>query len=89
MEAAPPGMDIDEVRAAVAAVDGVAAVHDLHVWTLTSGLDAAGAHVVIEDGADLGLVLAGVHTILAERYQVVHATIQVEPKGFEHPTTPI
>ena len=89
MEAAPPGMEIDEVRAAVAAIDGVATVHDMHVWTLTSGLDSAAAHVIIDQGADLGSVLTGVHTVLAERYNVVHATIQVEPQGFEHPTTSI
>ena len=89
MEAAPPGMNIDEVREGIAGIDGVAAVHDLHVWTLTSGLDAAAAHIVIEDGADLGTVLTQAHTVLAERYNVVHATIQVEPQGFEHPTTSI
>ena len=89
MEAAPAGMDIDEIRAAVAGIDGVAAVHDLHVWTLTSGLDAAGAHVMIEESADLSSVLTDIHTVLAERYSVVHSTIQVEPLGFEHPTTAI
>ncbi len=89
MEAAPPGMDIDEVRAELASQEGVAAIHDLHVWTLTSGLDAAAAHVFIDDDADLRSVLTGLHTTLAERYQVVHATIQIEPAGFVHPTTSI
>lgn len=89
MEAAPPGMDIDEVRAELASQEGVAAIHDLHVWTLTSGLDAAAAHVFIDDHADLRSVLTGLHTTLAERYQVVHATIQIEPPGFVHPTTSI
>ncbi|HRC08803.1 MAG TPA: cation diffusion facilitator family transporter [Miltoncostaeales bacterium] len=89
MEAAPPGMDIDEVRSTIAAIEGVSSVHDVHVWTLTSGLDAAAVHVIIEQGADLGSVLTDVHTILAARYNVVHATIQVEPEGFQHPTASI
>ncbi len=59
------------------------------MWTVTSGLDAAAAHVFIDDDADLKSVLTGLHTTLVERYKVVHATIQIEPKGFEHSTTSI
>jgi cobalt-zinc-cadmium efflux system protein len=81
MESAPGHVDVDEVRDAILAVDGVDEVHDLHVWTITSGFVALSAHVVTaggdaegEDG-DLLPVLRGE---LRERFGIEHVTIQVE-----------
>jgi cobalt-zinc-cadmium efflux system protein len=56
-------------------------VHDLHLWTLTSGMDVASAHLTIDHAEQLGDVLAAAQTALRERYGIEHATLQVEPTG--------
>jgi cobalt-zinc-cadmium efflux system protein len=89
MEVAPPGLDVDEVEARVRALPGVADVHDLHIWTVTSGLDTATGHVVLEDDAELHAVLDRVTALLAEEYHVTHATIQCEPASHEEHVNPI
>jgi cobalt-zinc-cadmium efflux system protein len=78
VQAAPPHLAVTEVAATLAAVPGVRDVHDLHVWTLTSGMDVASAHLTIERADDLGGVLASARTALRERYGIEHATLQVE-----------
>jgi cobalt-zinc-cadmium efflux system protein len=80
MESAPRGIDVDQVRDAIAGTSGVAAVHDLHVWTITSGFDALSAHVVLAD-ANLphGKLLAELRTALHDRFGIDHITIQIEP----------
>ncbi len=83
MESAPARIDVDEVRAALMQVDGVIDVHDLHVWTITSGMDAISAHVVTPAGhGDPGL-LRRLQTVLANEFQLMHATLQLEPPGFK------
>ena len=89
MEVAPPGLDVEEVRRRILALPGVLDVHDLHIWTVTSGLESATGHVVIADGADYHDVLDKVTTMLAEDYQVTHVTIQCEPAHHEEHATPI
>lgn len=79
MEITPPGIDSEAAARDIAAVPGVRDVHDLHIWTLTSGMEAATAHVVINDGADWHAVLDRTRQVLAERYGITHPTIQVEP----------
>jgi cobalt-zinc-cadmium efflux system protein len=79
IQAAPPGLDLAAVRTDLAEVDGVVDVHDLHVWTLTSEMDVASAHVMVSADTDAHAVLDRARTILAERYGVSHATLQVEP----------
>jgi cobalt-zinc-cadmium efflux system protein len=54
-------------------------VHDLHVWTLTSDMDAASAHLMIGDGADAHGVLDAARHLLGHEYHIAHATLQVEP----------
>ncbi len=54
---------------------GVAQVHDLHLWTLTSGMNVATAHLVAVPGADHQKVLGGAQDVLSERYAIVHATL--------------
>lgn len=56
-------------------------VHDLHLWTLTSGMNVATAHLVADQGADHGAVLAGARRVLRDRYGIAHATLQVEGAG--------
>ena len=89
IEAAPPGVDVEAVRARLLALPGVAGVHDLHVWTLTSGMDAASGHVVVADGADNHAVLDRVSALLADEYHVAHSTIQCEPSGHVDRESPI
>ena len=89
LEVAPPDIDMDELRAAVLAVDGVVEVHDLHVWTITSGMESASGHVVIAADRDYQSVLDSVLTVLRDRYHIEHATIQCEPSAFEEPTNPV
>lgn len=76
---APEGMDPAAVLADLAAIEGVRDVHDLHLWTLTSGMNVATAHLVTEDGGDSHAVLDRARDVLLHRYGVAHATLQVEP----------
>ncbi|MGZ4538581.1 MAG: cation diffusion facilitator family transporter [Blastococcus sp.] len=82
LEAAPKGVDLDDVRAHIAGVDGVLGVHDLHAWTITSGLPVLSAHVVVTDGALAaghgGRVLDALCACLGEHFDVEHCTFQLE-----------
>ncbi len=75
---APEGLDLDAVVRDLEAVAGVAEVHDLHAWTLTSGMNVATAHLVLRVGADAQAVLEGAQTTLREGHGIDHATLQVE-----------
>jgi cobalt-zinc-cadmium efflux system protein len=85
MEWAPGHVDVDAVREAMAGVDGVAGVHDLHVWTITSGMECLSGHVVARAGRDPHGLLDDVSCMLRQRFGIEHATIQVEPEGFAEP----
>ncbi len=74
----PAGMTVDQVVADLEAVDGVADVHDLHVWTLTSGMHVATAHLVVAEGADPQAVLTQAQRVLATSHEIEHATLQTE-----------
>ncbi|TWG92612.1 cobalt-zinc-cadmium efflux system protein [Nocardioides sp. J9] len=74
----PAGMEIDAVTASLAAVPGVCDVHDLHVWTLTSGMNVATAHLVLTEGADAAATLRAGQAALREDHAIEHATLQVE-----------
>jgi cobalt-zinc-cadmium efflux system protein len=63
----------------------VAGVHDLHVWTITSGMECLSGHVVARAGHDPHLLLDTVRRLLRKRFGIEHATIQVEPEGFTEP----
>lgn len=79
VEAAPPHINVAEVEQKLAAIPGVAAVHDLHIWTITSGMESASGHIVVAEGADYPAVLQQVQELLREDYHVEHSTIQCEP----------
>lgn len=74
----PEGVELASVVAGLEAVDGVADVHDLHVWTLTSGMNVATAHLVLDTGSDPQPVLTAAQTLLHESHGIEHATLQVE-----------
>jgi len=78
LQVAPEHVDLAALRADLMAMPGVVDVHDLHVWTLTSEMDVASAHVMIGPDADAHGVLDQARVLLLER-DIAHATIQVEP----------
>ncbi|WP_454778344.1 cation diffusion facilitator family transporter [Georgenia muralis] len=75
---APAGIDPEAVATTLGEVAGVAEIHDLHLWTLTSGMNVATAHLVALPGADRDAVLGGARDVLRDRYGIEHATLQVE-----------
>lgn len=79
IEAAPKGLDIEQLRGEIGELEGIVQVHDLHVWTITSGLVSASAHVVTEPDTAAHEVLPKVLALLKERYGIEHATVQCEP----------
>jgi cobalt-zinc-cadmium efflux system protein len=79
IQAAPAGFDVGRLQADLAGVPGVVDVHDLHVWTLTSEMDVASAHLMVTAGTDAHGVLDRARDVLRERYDIAHATLQVEP----------
>lgn len=75
----PAGMDLDAVTADLCGVGGVQSVHDLHLWTLTSGMHVATVHLVAADLADSHGVLDRARDVLRSKHGVAHATLQIEP----------
>lgn len=82
LEGTPSDVNLAAVREAIGGTAGVAGVHDLHAWSLTSGSNALSAHVILEDGAEPDAVLAGVRRRIVGAFPIAHTTIQVEPPGF-------
>jgi cobalt-zinc-cadmium efflux system protein len=78
LEAAPKGVDLAEVRRHLVETPGVTDVHDLHAWTITSGLPVLSVHVVLERDADAGKVLDGLGACLAGHFDIEHSTFQLE-----------
>ena len=81
LEATPAHINLAEVEEAVNGVEGVASVHDLHVWTITSGIDALSAHVVLADDLlpeGARSVVERTAAVLKDRFKIDHTTIQVE-----------
>ncbi len=83
MQSTPRGIDPDKVQVAMLAVPGVMAVHDLHIWTVTSGLHSLSAHVQASPEAPYHDILAAIRHELHEEFGIDHITIQVEPQGFQ------
>ena len=81
VQAAPGHVDVPRVRAELAALPGVDDVHDVHVWTLTSGMEVGTAHLSIGGDTDPGSVLSAARHLLADGHGLPHFTIQVEPPG--------
>ncbi|QHY99431.1 Cobalt-zinc-cadmium resistance protein CzcD [Streptomyces sp. S4.7] len=85
LEAAPKGVDMAEVRAHMVALPGVADVHDLHAWTITSGMPVLSAHVVVDqsvlDSVGHEKMLHDLQGCLGSHFDVEHCTFQLEPVG--------
>jgi cobalt-zinc-cadmium efflux system protein len=78
LEATPRGMDLEVLRQHVLGCSGVKDIHDLHVWTITSGVNVLSAHVVVHRGADPGAVLDDLETCLRGDFDIEHSTFQLE-----------
>jgi cobalt-zinc-cadmium efflux system protein len=83
VQAAPPGVDLDAMQSDLEKVRGVVDVHDLHVWTLTSDMEVASAHLMVRAGTETHGVLDEARVVLRDRYGIEHATLQVEPDTHE------
>lgn len=93
LEAAPAGLDVEDVRAHLCRADGVVDVHDLHAWTITSGMPALSAHVTVTDEAlaarGVGQILDELTECVGTHFGIDHATLQIEPESHrdhEHDT---
>ncbi|MFD9858448.1 cation diffusion facilitator family transporter [Streptomyces alboflavus] len=78
LEAAPAGLDPDAIGDRLAAAPAVAEVHDLHIWTITSGEPALSAHVLVHPGGDCHAVRRDLDQVLAESYGLTHTTLQID-----------
>jgi cobalt-zinc-cadmium efflux system protein len=83
LEAAPRGMDVDEIGHALAASPGIVEVHDLHVWEVSSGFAALAAHVVVGRDCDCHQARLQLQRLLADRYGIEHTTLQMDHAGGE------
>lgn len=79
LQAAPHHIDLDALAADLAAIPGVLDVHDLHVWTLTSEMEAASVHLMTTSDTDAHSVLDQARTVVTDTYGVTHGTFQIEP----------
>ncbi len=81
LEAAPSGTDMPALGAELAGLPGVAEVHDLHVWQITSGQPALSAHVLVDPGEDCHAVRGDIEALLEAQHQITHTTLQVDHLG--------
>jgi cobalt-zinc-cadmium efflux system protein len=80
VQAAPARLDIPALQRELATIAGVVDVHDVHVWTLTSEMEVATAHLMVSVGTDPHAVLDQARQLLADQHGITHATLQVEPE---------
>lgn len=78
MEGVPSNIDYEEVKNTILQVKGVTGIFDLHIWTITSGMDALSAHVVILDQAKSQIILKEIESILENKFKIISSTIQLE-----------
>jgi cobalt-zinc-cadmium efflux system protein len=81
MEAAPSNLDVESVGRAICGEEGVRSVHDLHVWTVTSGFGAIAAHVVVAQDSDRDLIRRKLELTLRESFGIEHTTLQMEEEA--------
>jgi len=89
MESSPPSLDVDEVKQSMGDFDDVLEVHDLHIWTITSGLVALSAHLVCRAACDRDTLLAKVGERVRDRFHISHTAIQIESQRYREAPPPI
>lgn len=82
LEGTPSDVNIRSLRDSLSKTEGVAEIHDLHVWSLTSGVNAVSVHAVLAEGADHDEVLERVHKSCTTEFKISHVTAQTERPGF-------
>ena len=82
LEGTPAGVNLTAIRESIGRLPGVREMHDLHVWSLTSGVNAMSAHVVIVDDSMHNEVLNALHDILTRDFNIAHVTVQIERVGW-------
>ena len=78
LEATPKGVDMDHVRQHILDAPGVVDCHDLHAWTITSGMNVVSAHVVLAEDADPAATLDALCACLSDDFDIEHSTFQLE-----------
>ncbi len=86
LEGTPPTINWLEVKESLQRIDGVRDVHDLHIWTITSGLDSLSCHLLIEENQNAQTILLKAINIIRDQFQINHTTIQIETADFNHET---
>jgi cobalt-zinc-cadmium efflux system protein len=84
MEGTPSSINQTAVKMALEQIDGVKDVHDLHIWTITSGLDSMSCHMLVKDGWDCQQVLQQALELMEKEFKIHHSTIQVENSATNH-----
>ena len=84
----PRGIELGEVANLIGSTAGIAGVHDLHAWALTSGVPSLSAHLVLQPGADADAVRLSVTEALADRFAIRHVTLQTVRIDFRTKSTP-
>ncbi|MHB1127198.1 MAG: cation diffusion facilitator family transporter [Bacillota bacterium] len=84
LEGAPETIDFTEVKNTLTGINGVIDIHDLHVWTITSGFDSLSCHLQIRDNADGQAILQETVKKIEEKFKITHTTIQIENCQFHH-----
>jgi cobalt-zinc-cadmium efflux system protein len=86
LEGTPRHLKIGSVLADLRSIRGVASIHDLHLWSITSATLAMSCHVVLKPGADAGTALSELSRLMKEKYLIEHTTIQIEPEDWNRRT---
>lgn len=87
IEGTPADVDLAKLRASLETIEGVAGIHDLHVWSLTSGMNALSVHTVLENDNEHDAVMMRVHDFVTKNFKISHVTVQTECRGYsEHET---
>ena len=81
VESAPAHVDVDHLTRDLQQIDGVLEAHDLHVWTITSGMDAVSVHLQVRPDSDTHAVLDQARDLLRDDHHITHATVQIEPSN--------
>ncbi len=84
MEGTPITINPQDIKETLCSITGIIDIHDLHIWTITSGLDSLTCHVLIEDHQNEQVILQQVIQVIEEKYGIVHTTIQIEKTDFQH-----
>lgn len=89
MEGTPITINQQEVKTSLQEIRGVIDVHDLHIWTITSGLDSLSCHLLINDEEDSQVILQQAISMIENKFKILHTTIQVEKSNLQHAETEV